>query len=559
MIFFSRIINKKFILRLVAFGVFANGFMIVASTLLEQIFSHERNGLSTLLTSLPLLMGLTLTYLATLLKRRKHTAWMVVLPVYGAILLINIINVAMFSGHRHATPLGFVSNFLLPLIVVFGLVHYRHDFNVKSDTRSFKLAARTSLLVLVVALAYGTAGFQLMDMHDFHQEISLGSAMHYTADQFEITTDKNPVPHTRRARLFIDSLSVISTGAFLYVFVSLFQPLKARLYDQTYSRTEMRRLLREYPSTGEDYFKTWPHDKLYYFNLYHTAGLAYHVHRGIALTVGDPAGDINKVPELLKGFSELCRVNDWLPAIIHSSPEYNGLYEKGGYSLQKIGEEAVIDISNFQSTTRHNKYFRQITNRFTKQNYTTELLSPPHSKAVIARLREVSDDWLSLPGRAERGFMMGYFSEEYMQRCSVLVLKDDAGTIQAFINQITSDKGSEANFDLLRHTKKAPTNSNDYLLLKFIDHIAAEDWTHLTLGLCPLAGLDNSDMERTLIDNTLRFVYANGDRFYSFSGLHRFKSKYNPSWSSRYIAYKGGIRGFTRTLTSLNKVMNKTN
>jgi lysylphosphatidylglycerol synthetase-like protein (DUF2156 family) len=56
----------------------------------------------------------------------------------------------------------------------------------------------------------------------------------------------------------------------------------------------------------------------------------------------------------------------------------------------------------------------------------------------------------------------------------------------------------------------------------------------------------------------MRFVYANGDRFYSFSGLHRFKSKYEPTWTNRYIAYRGGVRGFSRSLYALNKAMNRT-
>jgi lysylphosphatidylglycerol synthetase-like protein (DUF2156 family) len=50
-------------------------------------------------------------------------------------------------------------------------------------------------------------------------------------------------------------------------------------------------------------------------------------------------------------------------------------------------------------------------------------------------------------------------------------------------------------------------------------------------------------------------VYSNGDRFYSFSGLHRFKDKYHPDWQDRYIAYPGGVRNFTRILTALNRAM----
>jgi phosphatidylglycerol lysyltransferase len=277
----------------------------------------------------------------------------------------------------------------------------------------------------------------------------------------------------------------------------------------------------------------------------------------VALCAGDPAGKHSDFAGLLNEFAEFCKVNDWLAAFIHTEEKFTGIYAKKGYSVQKIGEEAILHLSSYQEQVRGNKYFRQIRNKFEKKGYSTELLQPPHNDALLQRLNDVSQDWLTLPGRAERGFMMGYFNAEYLQQCPIMVLRDAAGTIQAFINQIPSYDTKEANYDLLRHTKQSMTNSNDYLLTQFIDHVTEAGFERLNLGLCPLSGLDNNDQENTTIDNLLKFVYANGDRFYSFSGLRRFKGKYEPEWTSRYIAYRGGIRGFTRTVNALNKALNR--
>jgi len=88
-------------------------------------------------------------------------------------------------------------------------------------------------------------------------------------------------------------------------------------------------------------------------------------------------------------------------------------------------------------------------------------------------------------------------------------------------------------------------------LLNFIDRLSAQHYSQLNLGLCPLVGVaDNAD-GRSVIDSVLNFVYANGDRLYAFSGLYRFKSKYEPAWRDRYIAYQGGLRGLTRTANAL--------
>jgi phosphatidylglycerol lysyltransferase len=137
-----------------------------------------------------------------------------------------------------------------------------------------------------------------------------------------------------------------------------------------------------------------------------------------------------------------------------------------------------------------------------------------------------------------------------------MVVRDAAGTIQAFLNQVPAEfDRTEATYDMLRHTKGSLGNINDFLLLGFLAHLESSGYVRVNLGLCPLVGIDDDEESKNLIDSVLRFAYANGDRFYSFSGLYRFKNKYEPLWRERYIAYQGGVRGFSRTTNALMRVM----
>lgn len=284
------------------------------------------------------------------------------------------------------------------------------------------------------------------------------------------------------------------------------------------------------------------------------AAIAYKVRRGVALAVGDPFGDPAAVPEVIERFEELCFVNDWRPAFIHATPRFKTLFEHRGYHMQPIGEEALVDVAAFAATAAQRKYFREIRNRFTKLGFTTELLQPPHQAAVLERLHTISDEWLQKPGRTERGFMMGYFEISYLQRCPIMVAHDAAGTIQAFINLLPATKPGEANYDLLRASQRAPGNSSDYLLLELLAQLQRDSAiTRLNLGLSPLAGLD--DAPDTLLNRTLRLVYAGSDRFYSFRGLHRFKAKYEPIWEDRYAVYQGGAADFSRIMRALVQAM----
>jgi len=545
-------------LQLVTYGVALHGLLIVASIFTEELIVHRFHGhnfyVPHIAFGIPLVFGLTLLYVSMYLRRRKWTAWVTTIMLYSFILFLSLFKIFAVHTEPVLEEMYILRGVVLPAVILAGLLYYSKEFTVRSDLRSFAFSARFILLLLAVTIVYGVAGMIIMDKSAFHREISLGSAVHYTVDQLGLTTD-TLVPYTRRAKVFLDSLSTVSTAAVAFGLVSLFQPIRARFSNQNSNRKLAIRLLKHYGGNSEDFFKIWPHDKFYYFTDDRSAGLAYGVRRRVALVVGDPFGNSKHFGRLLRDFDEFCRTNDWTPAFVHTVPQNNVIYKEYGYGLQKIGEEAVVNLEKFMTATKRDKYFRKINNRFVKAGYTAEMLKPPHSEPVLSRLHAISSEWLEQPGREERSFMMGYFSEAYMQQYNIMVLRDANEEIQAFVNQIPSYDPKEANFDLLRHSKAALGKSNDFLLMQFIEHLYKEDFERLNLGLCPLSGLDASDEERTVIDNALHFVYANGDRFYSFSGLRRFKSKYKPEWQSRYIAYRGGIRGFTSALTALNRAM----
>ncbi|HEY4160812.1 MAG TPA: phosphatidylglycerol lysyltransferase domain-containing protein [Candidatus Saccharimonadales bacterium] len=538
--------------RLVAYVVLAYGASIIAEALLTQLRIHHGRRLDLLLVTVPQVAGLGFMYLGTLLLRRKYNAWLITLTLLGVSFVLDAWHMLLFPAVYGP---GGLPRLVLMALLAAALWITRSAFRVRSDVRTFQQAVWVSALVLTVAFLYGVGGFTLLDDRDFHHEIGLAAAAHQTIDQFGLT-DNHPVAYTHRARLFLDSLSVISIAAVGYVAISFFGPIRVRLVSQTVQRAKASRLLDRYPSDLDDYFKLWPHDKLYYFDDTGEAVLAYHVSGGVALVAGSPFGDPSQFDLLLHGFLDLCFVNDWLPAFIHADARNRNLYEKHGFRLQKIGEEAVLDLDGFD-TAAHDKYFRQINNKFTRLGYRTEVVQPPHSVETLRTLRGISVEWLRRPGRAERGFMLGYFDETYLQQCALTLLHDADGRIQGFLNLVPTFEAGTTNYDLLRCAGAAPGNANDFLMLGAIAYLRGKGVRTLNLGLCPLSGVDTpeEDDEKTPIDQALRFAYANGDRFYSFSGLKRFKAKYRPEWEPRYIAYPGGVRNFTRVLAALNRAM----
>ncbi len=546
--------------------VAAYGVYVLAETLSELLIKrHMRfnRSIADFRFDLSILLGLSVIYLANLLRRRKRTAWTVSVVAYifylGVGVSLFFSNVHYYS-HTHHILMPVLRFFVFPIIILALLYIYKDEFIVKSDIKGFRNSLSFIVIILFVAIVYGVSGFLLMDKSDFHQEIGFGSALHYTIDQFNITTNRPLHPYTKRAALFLDSLTFVSIVSLAYAALSLFQPIRQRFQDQSYAREQVEELLRKYGGEAEEFFKIWPQDKQYFFDYQGESVIAYHAYRGVALCVGDPIGKADNFNKLIEGFLSLCFSNDWDPAFIHTSDKYLNLYEKYGLTAQLLGQEAVVDIDKFIEELLPAKYFRQICNKFNKQGYTVEWLKPPHHQAILDRTKQISDEWLSKGGRAERGFALGYYTPEYMQLCDLLVARDAAGTIQAFINIIPAnwDK-QEATYDLIRQSDKALGNIVDYLIINVITELKAQGYSRFNMGLSPLSGLDNETVEKkSLVDNVLKFAYANGDPFFSFSGLYKFKTKYEPVWQNKYVIYKGGVPGFSKTMAALTRLMSKT-
>ncbi len=545
------------IVALVSFLVGFYGLFIITSTLLDQFSIHRLRFVNSFTIDVHIVFGLGFIYLSLLLLRRKKNALYLALTAFTFLLVDGVAEIVIHPNLHKFNALIVGRYIALPLVIMGSLIVTHDEFKVKSDQQAFTNSLRLAVIVFIITFAYGVSGFMLMAKTDFHQEIGFTSALYHTADQFDLFSNHPLKPYTKRARLFNDSLSFVSLAAIGYLIISLFQPVRARLIDQSDQRDRLKIILDKYGALSEDFFKLWPKDKHYFFESKGEAAIAYQTRHGVALVLGDPVGNKKSYASLFSEFSDMCWSNDWQPALIHVDERFIQFYKDLGFQLQLIGQEAFVNIEHFVAKTSRNKYFRNIKNRFNKENFSFEVLEPPHHQAVLTRMQAISDDWLSKPGRTERGFVMGYYSEEYVQQCNIAVVRDAAKTIQAFMNIIPSDSFNkrEVTYDMLRTTKDAPPNINDFLLYSLLYNLKDEGYKILSLGLSPLVGLDEASSESSLISSVLRFAYVNGDRIYSFSGLHRFKEKYEPKWEDRFIGYRGGVRGFSRMLNGLASAM----
>ena len=317
-------------------------------------------------------------------------------------------------------------------------------------------------------------------------------------------------------------------------------------------RTEAEAIVSRYGRTPLDYFKLWP-DKLYFFSSSHASVVAYRVAWSIAISLGDPVGPAEELASVVRSFVDFCAGRGWRAAFHQVAPDLLAVYRRLGFAVLKIGEEALVDLERFATQTSQQRSFRKPTRHLEAQGYRVAREEPPHPEALLDEVEEVSREWLSLPGRGDRAFALGRFDRDYLVRCPIIVARDRAGLLVAFVNQVPGVRQGVATVDLMRHRPTAANGLMDYLFSELMLHLREDGYRWFSLGLAPLAGV-GIRRDAMLEERALHAIYEHLTMLFSFKGLRSYNAKFEPVWEERFLVYQNGHAGFVRAALALERI-----
>ena len=505
--------------------------------LLFKIFPLEFITLSRFLL---LALGFALVVSSLNILRRKRRAWQVVMVL------------ALLSAVFHLTKGIDYEEALLSLVLVALLLAGRRHFTVRSR-RPLDLgpAAQRLAVTLLIGVAYGIAGFWLLDPREFGINFSWREAVHQTWLYLTLSGDPRLVPHTRHAVWFLESLSFMTILMVVYALTLLFRPALYRLKTASHERDVAADIVAHDGRSSLDFFKLWP-DKSYFFPPSTRAFLAYSVGGGFALVLGDPVGPEDEIESTIRGFSAFCGENDWGFAYYQTLPDFLPIYERCGLSTLKLGEDAIVDLRTFTLEGKRRKGLRESMHKVERQGIDVRRHEPPLSDALLAELKAVSDDWLQIPGRRERQFTLGRFEAEYIRKSPVLVAVDRNGVVLAFVNTIPSYRKGETTLDLMRRRSGAPNGVMDYVLVKTMMDARDRGFERFSLGLAPMSGFQEQESP-TAEERAIHALFRHLTFIFSFSGLRAYKAKFATGWEPRYIIYHHAL-DLPRVGTTLARV-----
>ncbi|MBS2008469.1 MAG: DUF2156 domain-containing protein [Cyanobacteria bacterium SZAS TMP-1] len=513
--------------------------------LFSMVASYQLYHLS---KSLTVAFGYMLIFLSFNLLSRKTRAWQVALGLSLLSLLLQLARIGsehirFLQDHQLAADLPSYSC-LPPLIGVIVLLCSRSYFTVKSEKETVIKAVKLIALSLGAVLAYGVVGFFLLDMKDFGVNFEWYESLVRTIRELTLTGNPDLHAHTRFGTWFIESLRLYGILAGITIVVSAFRPIRYILVTQPKERDLAAAILEKEGRAALDLFKLLP-DKSYFFNQTNDAFVAYKVRAEVAIVLGDAVGAREKLKELVQDFTVYCHNNGWKVAFLQTTPDFLDIYHSLGYKSVRVGEDGIVDLEQFTSKTVAKKTFKSVVKKFDKEGYTLTRQVPPHSDALLDEVEEVSRQWLTLPGRRERGFSLGKFDRAELQKDNIFVMRDKDGRALAFVNEIRSYCPGEVTIDMMRHVENSPNGTMDFLFAKLLFFLKDEGFKQFSLGLAALSGV-GEDPDASLEEKAMQKIFAHLNRFFSYKGLKAYKDKFDPTWEDRFLVYEGGVPGLVQ-------------
>lgn len=298
-----------------------------------------------------------------------------------------------------------------------------------------------------------------------------------------------------------------------------------------------RKLLKAYGGQGDSALAFLGDKRLFWYqkNGEDRVAFQFAIRNNKCLVMGQPAGNEADVQDAITYFIDKADRLDYDLIFYSLGQEMTLFLHEFGFEFMKVGENALVDLGSF--TLKGNKYkpFRNALNRVEKDGFTFEMAQAPHNSELLAEIKQVSDIWLDK--RPEKGFSLGYFNEAYLQEAPLALVRNQTGKIVAFANIMPNYQEGIASIDMMRYNRKEiPNGVMDYLFISLFIYFRDVGMTYFDLGMAPLSGV--GQVEESFIQERLAYlVYHFGSHFYSFDGLYRYKEKYTPIWSPRYISY----------------------
>ncbi len=261
--------------------------------------------------------------------------------------------------------------------------------------------------------------------------------------------------------------------------------------------------------------------------------VAYRVHNGIALTLGEPVGSA-PVGEVAAAFEDFAREQGWRPAWYSVRESFS----RPGFRRLEVAEEAVLDTSNTEFKGKKFQNIRTARNKAAKEGVTTVWTTWAElDMAGRNKIAELSEEWVLDKALPEMGFTLGGVAQLREEGTRLLLALGPDGTLHGVTSWLPVREGGAVvgyTLDVMRRADHGFKGAIELLISEAMVVAAGEGCAWISLSGAPLSGTPE---EPGLLDALLSRLGQEMEPLYGFRSLAASKRKFQPEEHKWYIAY----------------------
>ncbi|MEO8815456.1 MAG: bifunctional lysylphosphatidylglycerol synthetase/lysine--tRNA ligase LysX [Mycobacterium sp.] len=302
----------------------------------------------------------------------------------------------------------------------------------------------------------------------------------------------------------------------------------------------IRGLLDQYGKNDSlGYFAT-RRDKSVVFSPNGRAAITYRVEVGVCLASGDPVGDPRAWPQAINAWLQQAKIYGWAPGVMGASFQGAQAFREAGLSALELGDEAILQTSNFRLSGRNMRGVRQAVTRARKSGLTIRMRRHGEIGAdEMAQVLKRADAWRDT--ESERGFSMalGRLGDPTDTDCLLVEALARDGSVVAMLSLVPWGN-SGVSLDLMRRSPQSPNGTIELMVSELALQATDVGVSRISLNFAMFRSAfeQGAQLGAGPVLRLWRRLLMFFSRWWQLETLYRSNMKYQPDWVPRYSCYE---------------------
>lgn len=268
------------------------------------------------------------------------------------------------------------------------------------------------------------------------------------------------------------------------------------------------------------------------------AAIVYRRVKQVLIVAGSPLAAKEDWPEVTESFLDYCRQQKLSCLMLPIGETFADVARASGMGLIRVGESGYFKLPEWKPAGDRAKKVRAGVNQARKAGISIEHYQPQIAACEVTQteVEQLCQAWLGTRELDALGWLLELDPFKLSEHKRYFLARDTNGRLEGLLacSPIYARQGWYLE-DLIRRPD-ADRGVSELLVIEALKHLAVEGAELATLGTSPLAGIKAEGQFKNT-ERLLKLIYRHFDAFYHFKSLHRFKSKFAPSFVEKeYLA-----------------------